>query len=73
MATGDRTVYLAQVVDSQVTRYGPPLTFKQLLQIAPSEMLGELKKQVHRDSQLDAQAIRIWRDQTGIEPKGQQL
>lgn len=73
MPAGDRTIYLAQVVDSQVTHYGPPLTFRQLLQIAPSEMLGELKKQVHHDSQVDAQAIRIWRDQNGIEAKGQQL
>ena len=73
MHTGDRTIFMGQVVDSNVTHYGAPLTLKQLMQIAPPEILGELKKQVHRDGQLDAQAIRIWREQHGIEPKGQQL
>src|SRR5437762_10013983 len=42
--TGDRTVYLAQVVESQVTHYGPPLTLKQVLARGPNEALGEMKR-----------------------------
>jgi flavin reductase (DIM6/NTAB) family NADH-FMN oxidoreductase RutF len=70
--TGDRTVYLGQVVQSAVTHYGPPLTLKQVLERASKEMLGELKRLIHHDSQIDAQAIRAWREQHGIESKGQQ-
>ena len=70
--SGDRTIYLAQIVQSQVTHYGPPLTLKQLLERAPVDMLAELKRLVHQDSQIDAQAIRAWREQQGITPKGQQ-
>jgi len=70
--SGDRTLYLGQVVQSQVTRYGPPLTIKQVLERATNETLAELKRLIHLDSQVDAQAIRAWRVQHGIEPKGQQ-
>src|SRR3954464_5573717 len=70
--TGDRTVYLAQVVQSQVTRYGPPLTLKQVLERCPVEALAEMKRLVPHDSQLDAEAIRAWRERQGIAPRGQQ-
>lgn len=70
--TGDRSIYLAQVVQSQVTNYGPPLTLKQVLEGASKETLAELKRLIHFDSQVDAQAIRAWRQQHGIEPGGQQ-
>ncbi len=72
LESGDRTIYLAQVVQSQITHYGPPLTLKQLLERAPIDLLAELKRLVHQDSQIDAQAIRAWREQQGITPKGQQ-
>lgn len=58
---GDRTVYLAEVVQSAVTNYAPPLTFQRLLQLAPPGQLAELKRQLHRDSERDAEAIRQWR------------
>jgi flavin reductase (DIM6/NTAB) family NADH-FMN oxidoreductase RutF len=70
--SGDRTIYLAQVLQSQVTHYGPPLTLKQLLERAPADMLAELKRLIHRDSQIDALAIHAWREQQGITPRGQQ-
>jgi flavin reductase (DIM6/NTAB) family NADH-FMN oxidoreductase RutF len=63
MDTGDRTVYLAEVVESSVTHFGPPLTFQRLLHLAPSHHLAELKRQRYHDSHIDAQAIRAWRDQ----------
>lgn len=61
LQAGDRTVYLAEVVESSVTNYAPPLTFQQLLRLAPPAQLAELKRQLHRDSELDAEAIRQWR------------
>jgi flavin reductase (DIM6/NTAB) family NADH-FMN oxidoreductase RutF len=61
--TGDRTVYLAEVVQGQVTHFGPPLTVKRLLQLAPPEHLAELKRQRHYDSHIDAGAIQAWRRQ----------
>lgn len=69
---GDRTLFLAQVVQSQVTNYGPPLTLKQMQQALPPDVLAELKRLMHRDSQIDAQAIRAWREQNGIPSPGQQ-
>jgi flavin reductase (DIM6/NTAB) family NADH-FMN oxidoreductase RutF len=58
--TGDRTVYLAEVVQSGVTHFAPPLTVQRLLKLAPAR-LAELKRQLHRDSEIDAEAIRLWR------------
>jgi flavin reductase (DIM6/NTAB) family NADH-FMN oxidoreductase RutF len=69
---GDRTLYLAQVVQSQVNNYGPPVTAWQLQQVLPPEVLSELKRLVHSDGQIDAQAIRTWREQNDITPLGQQ-
>ena len=72
METGDRTVYLGQVVGSEVTRYGPPLTLKRFLEEAPQETAAELKRLVHRDCDIDAAAIAAWRRKHGITPRGQQ-
>ena len=58
---GDRTVYLAEVVQGGVTNFAPPLTFQRLLQLAPSAQLAELKRRLQHDSELDAEAIRRWR------------
>src|SRR5262249_13075184 len=59
--TGDRTVYLAEVVQAELFRPTPPLTLKRLLQLAPAEKLRELKEQMARASAVDAQAIHAWR------------
>ena len=59
--TGDRTLYLAEVVQGGVTHFAPPLTLQRLLQLAPPARLAELKRQLHRDSEIDAEAIRKWR------------
>jgi flavin reductase (DIM6/NTAB) family NADH-FMN oxidoreductase RutF len=60
--SGDRTVYLAEVVESRVTHFGPPLTFQRLLELAPADRLAELKRQRYHDSHIDAAAIRAWRE-----------
>ncbi len=59
--TGERTLYLAEVVQGGVTHFAPPLTVQRLLQRAPPARLAELKRQLHRDSEVDAEAIRQWR------------
>lgn len=59
--SGDRTIYLAEVVQGGVTHFAPPLTLQRLLQLAPPAQLAELKRQLHHDSEIDAEAIRQWR------------
>jgi flavin reductase (DIM6/NTAB) family NADH-FMN oxidoreductase RutF len=59
--TGDRTVYLAEVVEGRVTHFAPPLTVRHLVQLAPAPRLAEMKRQRHFDGVADAEAIRLWR------------
>jgi flavin reductase (DIM6/NTAB) family NADH-FMN oxidoreductase RutF len=70
MDTGDRTIYLAKVIDArldQITRDETgaesrrPLTFKRLLELAPAERLREMKQSLERDVELDRNAILDWR------------
>jgi flavin reductase (DIM6/NTAB) family NADH-FMN oxidoreductase RutF len=63
--TGDRTVYLAEVAQGGVTHFAPPLTSRRLMQAAPPARLAELKRQLHHDSEIDAEAIRQWRSRQG--------
>ncbi len=59
--TGDRTVYLAEVVEGAVARPAAILTMKRAVQLAPPERLRELKEGLARDAAVDAEAIRRWR------------
>jgi flavin reductase (DIM6/NTAB) family NADH-FMN oxidoreductase RutF len=61
--TGDRTVYLAEVVQAWLNRPARPLTLKRLLQLASPPQLRELKELIARDSVVDAAAIHTWRQQ----------
>ncbi|HEV3339205.1 MAG TPA: flavin reductase family protein [Pirellulales bacterium] len=63
--TGDRTVYLAEVVAARMNHDEPPLTMKELLKIVPPERLAQLKQLRERDSRIDAQAILAWRARQG--------
>jgi flavin reductase (DIM6/NTAB) family NADH-FMN oxidoreductase RutF len=58
---GDRTIYLAEVVQGQLQRSASPLTLKRLLQLAPADKLRELKELMTRDIAVDEAAIRAWR------------
>jgi len=60
--TGDRTVFLAEVVAGEMRRDQPPLTMKRMLSLAPQENRAELKEQMLRDAAIDAEAIRQWRE-----------
>jgi flavin reductase (DIM6/NTAB) family NADH-FMN oxidoreductase RutF len=61
MSTGDRTVYLGEVVQAELLRPGRPLTQQRLLQLASADQLRELQEQQRHDAALDADAIRAWR------------
>jgi flavin reductase (DIM6/NTAB) family NADH-FMN oxidoreductase RutF len=61
MDTGDRTVYLAEVVDARIEQTATPLTFKRLLKLAPASKLQEMKVALERDVELDRAAILEWR------------
>jgi len=58
---GDRIIYLAEALDARLERSEMPLTFNQLLQLAPAEKLRELKLGTERDVEFDRQAILDWR------------
>ena len=60
--TGDRTVYLAEVLAGKVQKATKPLTLQRLLQLAPAERLQELRAGLERDAIIDAAAIRRWRE-----------
>jgi flavin reductase (DIM6/NTAB) family NADH-FMN oxidoreductase RutF len=59
--TGDRTVYLAEVLDGDLPRPGAPLTTTRMLELAPAERKQALKNGLIQDAMVDARAIRQWR------------
>jgi flavin reductase (DIM6/NTAB) family NADH-FMN oxidoreductase RutF len=61
--TGDRTIYLAEVVDADHRAGSPILTVQRLMQLAPADKLQLLNELHERDAVVDAQAIRGWRMQ----------
>jgi flavin reductase (DIM6/NTAB) family NADH-FMN oxidoreductase RutF len=63
---GDRTIYLAEVVEAKLTRGNAPLTLERLLQFANADQLEELRALERRDSVVDAQAILTWRRANGV-------
>ena len=61
MEIGDRTVYLAQVMDGKLEGDEPALTMTRLVQLASDDRLAELKKQMLQDIIIDAREIISWR------------
>ena len=61
MDTGDRTVYLVEVLDGGGHQTSKPLTFKRLLELAPADKLQQLKAAVETDIEVDREAILAWR------------
>jgi flavin reductase (DIM6/NTAB) family NADH-FMN oxidoreductase RutF len=59
--TGDRTVYLAEVLDAKAPDPRPILTLSRMIERAPAERRGELQEQLLRDGAVDAAAIMAWR------------
>lgn len=62
---GDRTAFVAEVVEGTVTHFAPPLTAKRLVELAPASRLAEMQRLRHQDSYRDAEAIRAWREARG--------
>jgi flavin reductase (DIM6/NTAB) family NADH-FMN oxidoreductase RutF len=62
MDSGDRTVYLAAVVDSRLERTDPPLTSPRLFDLAPPDKQKIMDEQYQRDAHKDAESIQQWRD-----------
>lgn len=60
--TGDRVVYLAEIVDGGLNRDAPPLTVQRMLELASPEHRQQLKDALVRDGEIDAEAIRRWRE-----------
>jgi flavin reductase (DIM6/NTAB) family NADH-FMN oxidoreductase RutF len=61
MDIGDRTVFLAEVLEAHTTQTAIPLTFKRLLALAPAEQLREMKQGMDHDVELDRASIAEWR------------
>ena len=62
MNTGDRTLYLAEVIAACSREEAVPLTVKRALELATPEQVRELKRQRAEDAALDAEAVRRWRE-----------
>jgi flavin reductase (DIM6/NTAB) family NADH-FMN oxidoreductase RutF len=63
MDTGDRNVYLAEVLDARIERTATPLTIQRLVELAPADKLREMKLALERDVEVDRAAILDWRRQ----------
>jgi flavin reductase (DIM6/NTAB) family NADH-FMN oxidoreductase RutF len=64
MDSGDRTVYLAAVVDGRPQRTDPPLLNRRFFAIAPPDKQKIMSEQYDHDARLDAGAIQQWRNKT---------
>jgi flavin reductase (DIM6/NTAB) family NADH-FMN oxidoreductase RutF len=63
---GDRTVFVAEVIDGRITHFAPPLTTRRLMELAPTPRLTEMQQRRLHDSHRDADAIRAWREARGL-------
>lgn len=63
--TGDRTLYLTEVVAGDLKQVFAPMTQKQFLSQASPEQLAILKASMSADGQVDAAAINAWRATEG--------
>ncbi len=61
MDSGDRTIYLAEVLEARSERTGKPLTFRRMLELAPSDKLAAMREALERDIERDRAAILEWR------------
>jgi len=60
--TGDRTIYLAEVIEAAILRDARPLNLQRLLKLAPPEKRELLRTQLAADASHDAVAIAHWRE-----------
>jgi flavin reductase (DIM6/NTAB) family NADH-FMN oxidoreductase RutF len=67
--TGDRTLYLAEVIEARAPRPGLVLTFKAWLSRLTAEQRATLRERLAADASVDAAAIRAWRSGRAGGPK----
>ncbi len=65
--TGDRTIYLAEVVDAKAPDSADILTVQRWVKTLSSERLAKLEAQFNADSVTDELAIRAWRRQRELD------
>jgi flavin reductase (DIM6/NTAB) family NADH-FMN oxidoreductase RutF len=63
LESGDRTLYLAEVLDGSLAGSRAPLSIKRLIELAPRDKLQQMDECRNRDAVLDAPLIRAWRAQ----------
>ena len=59
--TGDRTVFLAEVIDALAPKVSPALTVHRMLSLVPEAIRARFVEDRERDAAQDAEAIRVWR------------
>jgi flavin reductase (DIM6/NTAB) family NADH-FMN oxidoreductase RutF len=62
---GDRTLYVAEIVEGRVTKFAPPLTTRRLMELAPMSRLTQLQSSRHHQGYTEAEALRSWREAGG--------
>lgn len=60
--TGDRTIYLAEVIDARAPADDLVLTVQHWVRTLTADQRNRLGSQYQADGQVDAAAIRAWRD-----------
>lgn len=62
--SGDRTLYVAAVTGGAALAQGPAMTVQTLFSNTPPERRADLDRLYARDGEIDAAAIRAWREQS---------
>lgn len=58
---GDRTIYLAEVLDAVAPRSSPVLTIQRTIRLVPDPVRERLAASRRHDAAVDAELIRAWR------------
>lgn len=61
LGTGDRTIYVAEVVSAGTGADDTPLRLKRMLELLPADQRSELQCMLAKDIAVDSAAIRAWR------------
>jgi flavin reductase (DIM6/NTAB) family NADH-FMN oxidoreductase RutF len=61
--SGDRTLYVAEVLDGSLADSRRPLSIKRLIELAKKDKLQQMDDCRNRDAVLDAPLIQAWRAQ----------
>jgi flavin reductase (DIM6/NTAB) family NADH-FMN oxidoreductase RutF len=58
---GDRTIFIAAIVDGSLSRVGSPMTVHRILHLGSEDQLNQMHEERLRDEKIDAAAIIQWR------------